>query len=156
MRRGRFNRFQRDTTTYRVTNPFKEEDKAMTNKARHGTGIGAWLLVICSLAGLVLATIAAFNDGNGIAHTPGSYLVFFTTALLVGGSLLMAFARTARRWLRGTIALLVLLDLLGTAFAAYLLEAYWLAGLMVAGLVAWLIHLFTATPPPHRRKEAIA
>ena len=127
----------------------------MTKKPRHGTNIGAWLLLICSLAGLVLAAIATFNDGNGIARTLGAYLVLSTTALLVAGALLLAFARNAPRWLRGIIALLVLLDLLGSAFAAYLLEAYWLTGFMLAGLVAWLIHLFTA-PTKQRRKEAAA
>lgn len=132
----------------------------MTKNPRHRNNIGAWLLLICALAGLVLAVIATFNDGNGIAQTPGAYLVFLTTALLVVGALLLALARNAPRWLRGIIALLVLLDLLGSAFAAYLLEAYWLAGFMVAGLVAWLIHLFTATPggraQPNRHKEAAA
>lgn len=124
----------------------------MTSKPQ-GTAYGAWLLLAISIVSLILAAVATFNAGNGIAYTPGTYLVLISTALMLLGSLLLTLARGLPRWLGGLLTLLLLLDLLGTGFAAYLLQTEWLLGCMGAGLVAWLVHLVAdpATGKRHRR-----
>ncbi|MHB0774888.1 hypothetical protein [Halomonas sp. WWR20] len=114
----------------------------MARQSRRGVAYGAWLLLVISIVGLIIAAINTFNEGNGIAYTPGTYLVLFTTAMLVVGSLLITFVRSMPRWLSGIIAFLLLLDLLGTGFAAYLLQSYILVAVMGVGLIAWLIHVF--------------
>ncbi|MEC9483768.1 MAG: hypothetical protein UMU75_10715 [Halomonas sp.] len=122
----------------------------MAKRSRRGTAYGAWLLLASSLAGLIMATIITFNKGNGIAYTPGTYLVMFSTSMLVLGSLLL-FIRRMPRWLSGLIIALLLIDLLGTALAAYLLMAYGLVALMAVVLVAWLFHVFV--DPAHGKSR---
>ncbi|MCE8018860.1 hypothetical protein HOP51_01830 [Halomonas sp. MCCC 1A11036] len=121
----------------------------MTSKPQ-GTAYGAWLLLATSLISLILAAAATFNEGNGIAYTPGTYLVLASTTLMLLGSLLLALARGMPRWLDGLLTFLLLLDLLGTAMAAYLLQAEWLLACMGVGLVAWLIHVI-ADPATGKR-----
>lgn len=123
----------------------------MTSKPQ-GTAYGAWLLLAISVIALILAAVATFNEGNGIAYTPGTYLVLISTALLLLGSLLLALARGMPRWLGGLVAFLILLDLLGTGLAAYLLQAEWLLGCMGVGLVAWLVHVI-ADPATGKRDQ---
>lgn len=131
----------------------------MTSKPQ-GTAYGAWLLLAISAIALILAAVATFNEGNGIAYTPGTYLVLISTALMLLGSLLLALARSMPRWLGGLLTFLLLLDLLGTGLAAYLLQAEWLLGAVGAGLVAWLIHVVAdpasgkRTPVMTQRQEA--
>lgn len=132
----------------------------MTSKAQ-GTAYGAWLLLAISIIALILAAVATFNEGNGIAYTPGTYLVLISTALMLVGSLLLTFARGMPRWLGGLIAFLLLLDLLGTGLAAYLLQAEWLLVSIGIGLVAWLVHAIAdpATgkrPNMKLRQEAVS
>ncbi|MCE8017447.1 hypothetical protein HOP62_15320 [Halomonas sp. MCCC 1A17488] len=123
----------------------------MTSKAR-GTAYGAWLLLAISAISLILAAVATFNEGNGIAHTPGTYLVLTSTALLLVGSLLLALWHGLPRWLGGLLTFLLLLDLLGTGLAAYLLQTEWLLGAVGVGLVAWLIHVI-ADPATGTRNQ---
>ncbi len=125
----------------------------MTSKPQ-GTAYGAWLLLAISIVALILATVATFNEGNGIAYTPGTYLVLVSTALLLAGSLLLTFARGMPRWLGGLLSFLLLLDLLGTGLAAYLLQTEWLLGCMGAGLVAWLVHV-VADPATGKRNRSM-
>lgn len=124
----------------------------MATTSHRGVAYGAWLLLAISLVSLVMAAIDTFSEGNGIAYTPGTYLVLFSTSMLVLGSLLITFMRGMPRWLSGIIAFLLLIDLLGTALAAYLLQSYVLVALMAVGLLAWLIHLF-ADPPSGRKSR---
>lgn len=112
----------------------------MARSSRRGTAYGVWLLLASSLAGLLVAAINTFSEGNGIAYTPGTYLVLFSTSMLVLGSLLLFMPRMPR-WLDGLISALLLIGLLGTAFAAYLLMAYVLIAIMAVVLLAWLIHV---------------
>lgn len=122
--------------------------------AKHTRGVayGAWLLLAVSIAAVIVAAINTFNVGNGISYTFGTYLVLFSTAMLVIGSLLITFVRSMSRGLSGFVSALLLIDLLGTGFASYLLEATILVWLMVAGLIAWLIHVF-ADPASGKRSH---
>lgn len=113
----------------------------MVHRERRAAPYGGWLLVAASLAGLVAAGIYTFVDGNGIAYTPGTYLVLISTMLLLGGAMILVFA-SGRGWLGGILAFLVLLDILGTGLAAYFLMAWVLLALMAVALIGWLVHVF--------------
>lgn len=105
---------------------------------------GAWLLVAASVLGCADAIINFFWTGNGIHGTEGAAMVIFTSTLLVLGAMLLT-VRGLWGWLRVVVDVLVVIDLLGTGFAAYLLEAWILLGLMAVGLIGWLIHIFAPT-----------
>ena len=102
---------------------------------------GAWLLCLAALVAVTVAVINAFNKGNGIAFTAGSYLVVVTSALLLVGAIALIWSTSLPRAAAVVFAILVLLDILGTGFAAWLLEAYVLFGAIVVAGVGWLIHV---------------
>lgn len=110
---------------------------------------GTWLLALASVAGLVASIVYFFWPGGGIEGTAGVVLVMGTVALMVLASLAMAIWPAMARWLRGVLLFLVLLDIVGTGFAAYMLEAWWIVGAMVVALIGWIIHL-AADPAPRR------
>ena len=105
------------------------------------TRYGSWILLASCVAALVTAAVGAFNEDNGIAHSGGAYLVLVSTALLLVGSLVLALYRSQPTWLTVILAALVFLDLVGTGFAAYFLEARVLIALIIFGLVGWLVYL---------------
>lgn len=113
----------------------------MASEPRRAFPFGIWLLCIAALAALAIAAVDTFNAGNGIAFTPGAYLALVSTALLLVGALVLAFGAALPRWIVVVFAILTLLDILGTAFAAHLLEAGLLRALMGAAAIAWLIHV---------------
>ena len=129
----------------------------MVERARRKAPWGTWIMLASALAGLLSAAIYTFNSGNGIAFTPGTYLVLGSTFLLFSASLVIAFGPGVSRGLRGTLLVLMLLDFLGTATAAWFLMAWFLVAFMVVGLVGWLIHLVAdRRPAPHAHHEAYA
>lgn len=101
-------------------------------------GWSGWSLIALAVAGLAVAAFYTLDAGNGIAYTPGTYLVLGSTALLMLGVLLLISPYGARGPLRKVLICLILLDLLGTGFAAYLLEAWALLAITAMGLLAWL------------------
>lgn len=110
---------------------------------------GTWLLALASVVGLVASSMYFFSPGDGIAGTAGVILVMVTLALMVLASLAMAIWPAMARWLRGLLLFLILLDIVGTGFAGYMLEAWWIVGAMAVALVAWIIHV-AADPAPRR------
>jgi len=115
---------------------------------------GTWLLDLASVVGLG-ASIAYFLwPGDGIAGTPGVILVMVTLALMVLASLALSIWPAMARWLRGVLLFLILLDIVGTGFAGYMLEAWWIVGAMAVALIAWIVHV--AADPAPRRITAIA
>ncbi|MGY3428696.1 heme A synthase [Bradyrhizobium sp. USDA 3051] len=115
----------------------------MVRTSARPTSYGLWVLLSSSLAGCIVAGIATFDQGNGIAHSGGAYLVLVTTLLLAAASLFLALYQHKRKWLRVVLAVLVLFDLLGTAFAAYFLETPILVGSMALGLVGWIVYILS-------------
>ncbi len=109
---------------------------------------GVWLLTLASLAGLALSIFNYFWTGNGIHGTPGALLAVISSALMVLATIALMLWPDMPRWLHITLVVLIALDLAGTAFAAYMLDAYWVVGAMAAALVGWVLHL-TADPSPH-------
>ncbi len=122
---------------------------------------GAWLIAVSAAAGLIASLIYHFSPGDGIAFTPGTLLVIISTALLLAASLVMATG-IWRHWLLDEFLLVAtFLDILGTVFAAWLLEAHWLLGLMVLAAVGWIVQFafggrlaVTAGDAPRHLQEA--
>ncbi len=108
---------------------------------------GAWLLGLCAAVGLVLSAYYYLSPGNGIHGTPGTLLVTVSTALLVAAALAL-WAETGA--IRIVLLVAALLDILGTAFAAYMLDAYILLALIAGALVGWFLCLGLA---PHGRRS---
>lgn len=127
----------------------------MASETRRAFPVGVWLLCLAALAALAIAAFNTFNSGNGIAYTPGAYLVLASTALLLVGALVLAFGARLPRWIVVVFAVLTLLDILGTAFAAWLLEAGLLLALTGAAGIGWLIHV-VLDPVRDRRPRAPA
>ena len=103
------------------------------------TAYGGWILVASSAAGLALSVFNYFED-IGIGGTAGALLVIVSTALLLAASLFTLFVPAAR-WLLVTLDVLILLGILGTALAAYFLEAGLLLFFMALALVGWFAAL---------------
>ena len=107
---------------------------------------GAWLIAASSAAGLLASLIYYFWRGDGIAYTPGALLVIISTGLLLAASLVMA-TRVFPHWLLSEfLTVATCLDILGTAFAAWLLEAHWLLAMMALSAVGWIIHIAFDAP----------
>jgi quinoprotein glucose dehydrogenase len=99
-----------------------------------------WLLVAAAVLGLAISIFDFLYTGNGIHGTVGVGIVIGSTVLMVAASAAIALG-WASGWVRGVLAALILLDILGTGFAAYMLEDYVLVGVMGLALLAWLFLL---------------
>ncbi len=118
----------------------------MPSSSSH-TAYGGWLMITAAFVSVIVAAVYAFSVGNGIALTLGTYLVLGSSVGLLVLSMLLA-ATGMGRGLRGLVLALALIDILGTALAAYFLLATWLVVLMAIALVGWLVHLLV-DPPLH-------
>jgi len=96
-----------------------------------------WLLVAASALCLVVSLIEYFMPENGIDGSLGALVVVGSTALM-----LAAAAAVWLGYLRKTLLFLVLLDILGTGLAAYMLDADVLIAVVALALIAWLIGVF--------------
>ncbi len=88
-----------------------------------------------------------FWTGNGIHGSEGALLVVVSTLLLTLAAGVIAWNRV-RGWLRNLLEVLIVLDFLGTAAAAYLLEAWILLALVVLAFIAWIAHMVRPAPAP--------
>jgi len=105
-------------------------------------------IVAVAILGFLAFLDSLFNyfwTGNGIHGTEGALLVVISTFLLCVAAVLIA-ARWIKGWVGGLFEALIALDLLGTAFAAYLLEAWILLALVSLSAIAWLVHIFRPSP----------
>ncbi len=114
-----------------------------------GASYGIWILLSGALIGLAEAIFDYFYSGNGIHGTAGVVLVIVATALMVLAAGALTLWPAMSRWVRGVLLFLILLDIAGTGFAAYMLEAWWLVGAMALALVGWVVH-FAADPAPRQ------
>jgi hypothetical protein len=101
--------------------------------------VGLWLLIVATALGLIDAIFQYFWTGNGIHGTEGVLLVIVSTLLQLIAALV--FLAGVRGWVRTVLEVLVFLDLIGTAAAAYLLEDYILLGLTILAAIGWLLQL---------------
>lgn len=94
-------------------------------------------LLVASL-GFVDSLFNYFWPGNGIHGSAGALLVVISTLLMAATLALLAWLRIPRG-LAIALQVLLVLDFLGTGFAAYLLEAWILCGLDLLAGIAWLL-----------------
>ncbi len=104
-------------------------------------GYGIWIVLLGALIGLAEAIFDYFYTGNGIHGTAGVLLVIFSVALMFLAAGALALWPAMPRWLRGTLLFLIVLDIFGSGFASYMLEAWWQVGAMALALVGWIVHL---------------
>ncbi len=114
----------------------------MLEKPHSRLKIAAWCLIVLSGIGVVFAAVDYFAPNNGISYTSGALLVLVSTLLIFGASLVVHLVRHGMAWLNAILNVLLCLGLLGTAFAAYMLDAFWLTTLMLLALLAWAASLF--------------
>jgi hypothetical protein len=106
---------------------------------------GAWIITLAALVGCAVAIYNYNAADNGISSTPGAMLVIYSTiALIVAGFILGR--DMGGRVLHVMLATLALLAILGTGFAAWLLESNVLMVLMAISLFGWLVRLFRSRP----------
>lgn len=108
-----------------------------------------WLLAAVSTLGLAVSVFNYFWTGTGIHGSLGALIVIGSTLLMAIASAAIAVG-FARGWVRSVLAVLIVLDILGTGFAAYMLEAQILFGLMILALIAWLFSAFSDRRPSGR------
>jgi quinoprotein glucose dehydrogenase len=102
--------------------------------------LGARILLVAAAGGLAIAIFDYFWHDNGIHGTPGALLVVISSALMAAASSALLFAAMGRG-LRATLIVLIALDIIGTGFASYMLEADWLLAAMAVALIGWILHL---------------
>lgn len=103
---------------------------------------GAWIVLAAAGLGLIVALAGYLLPGNGIDHTEGALLVVGSTALMLVAGLAVFATSWAPPVVRTVLNWLIALDILCTAFAAYMLESSVLAVLMIVAFVAWLVAEF--------------
>ena len=108
-----------------------------------------WMLAAVSTVALAVSVFNYFWTGNGIHGSLGALIVIGSTLLMAIASAAIAVGFASGR-LRSVLAVLILLDILGTGFAAYMLEAQILLGLMILALIAWLFSAFSDRRPSRR------
>jgi hypothetical protein len=111
----------------------------LINDVKGRRSFGALLLALAAAAGTALA-IYAFVASEGVSHTQGAAAVIGSDVMLVA-ALLIAGIPGIPRFLRGIILLLLLIDIVATAIAAWFLELWVLVAFMAVALVGWLAHV---------------
>jgi hypothetical protein len=107
--------------------------------AKAKRGWGGFLIL---LAGLLGAAVAWYDYGaasTGIDHSGGVMLVLATSLLMVLGALVVLVLGSGV--IAGIFMVLVLLDILGTGFAGYMLESNLIMGAMIIAAIGWLIRV---------------
>ena len=108
---------------------------------------GVQILIVAAAASLVLSVFNYFWTDNGIHGSAGALLVVISSLLMLFAAAALLFAGGMSRRLRGTLVVLILFDIVGTALAAYMLEAYWLIAAMAAALVGSIVGLVSDRAP---------
>ena len=103
-----------------------------------------WLLPVAAVLALAIAIFEYFWTGNGIHGTPGALLVVISSAALLLFAAWLALRPATPRWLRVVLHAGVVVDIAGTALAAYLLHAAWLVGAMALALIGWIVSIVPA------------
>lgn len=104
-----------------------------------------WLLAASALLGLIASVVNFLLPENGIDGSLGVGVVIAAMALMVLAAAATA-AGYARGGLRALLLVLILLDILGSGFAAYMLDSGVLMTIMALSLLAWLSAIFAGGP----------
>lgn len=103
--------------------------------------IGTWLLVVAAAIAVAVSMFDYLWTGNGIHGTPGALLVALSTGAMLVAAAAIALIPGLPRWLRGLLLVLIALDVVGTAFAAYMLEANVLVAATGLAAIGWIARL---------------
>ena len=98
-------------------------------------GQGTRVMAVAAVLGAFVAVFNYYSPDNGIDGTGGALLVIGTTLLIAALAVLLGRPGSGRALLAG----LCLILLLGTAFAAWLLNSPTLVALMAVATVGWLL-----------------
>lgn len=107
----------------------------MLRRSRRGSAAVA-------LAGLIGAAVAGWSyvtPSTGIDHSIGVLIALGACLLLVVGALVVAVL--GRGFIAGLFIILVLLDILGTGLAGYMLQSIGIAAAMLLAAAGWLLWL---------------
>jgi len=126
----------------------------MSVSPKRRTGVD--ILVLAGAAALGISIFNYFRTDNGIHGSAGALLVIISSFLMVISAAALALAAEMNPALRGALVVLILLDILGTGLAAYMLEENWLVGAMAVALMGWVVRLVSnRTPGDARVRGAI-
>lgn len=115
----------------------------------------AGLIALGAAAGLILSLIAYTSRSSGINGTGGALLVIASSTAILLAALAIAIWPKMRGWLRGTLLFLLLLGIIGTGLAAYLLESNGLLLAMAVCLVGWLLTIMQRAAPATRSTRTV-
>lgn len=106
--------------------------------------VGIGIMFLFSVIGFILSLFNFFLSSSPISYTGGAELVTLTTFIIALLSVLIYFFRhDNHRWIRIGVNTLIILLLLGTLLASYLLESgLLLISLLLVG-VGWFIQVST-------------
>ena len=111
---------------------------------RRSADSAIWLVAGLSLLAFLDSIFNYVWTGNGIHGSEGALLVVVSTLLMLIAAVLIAM-RWIGGWVRSVFEVLIALDFVGTAMAAYLLEAWILLVLVVLAFLCWVAHLVRPT-----------
>jgi hypothetical protein len=103
---------------------------------------GAWLLTGAAAIGFIIALVDYLFRGSGIDHTGGALLVTGSSLILTLLGLALARAAASGRALHRLLLVLSMVDILGTAVAAWFLHAWGLLAFMVLAFMGWVLLSF--------------
>ncbi|CAN5468807.1 hypothetical protein BH11PSE4_BH11PSE4_14070 [soil metagenome] len=98
------------------------------------------LLPAAALAALAIALFNYFWTGNGIHGSAGALLVVISSGLIAAAAIALV-STSVSALLSATLMTLLALGIIGTAVAAYMLEANVLVGTMALGAIGWIAML---------------
>jgi hypothetical protein len=121
------------------------------SRAASATG----LIALGGAAGLIISLIAYTSRASGIDGTGGALLVILSSVAILLAALALTMWDTRQNWWTGLLYFLLILGILGTAFAAYLLNSHLLLLAMAVSLIGWLIATaIRRDHPPHPPRSA--
>ena len=100
-------------------------------------GVGA-VIALSALLGALISIYKYFSEASGIAQTPGALLVIITSVLIAILGWMLSRPAAKSTALRRFLLAVSLILIVGTCFAAYLLESYALALLMLVCFFGWI------------------
>ncbi|WP_147272234.1 hypothetical protein [Phyllobacterium salinisoli] len=115
----------------------------------------AGVIALGAAAGLIISLIAYTTRSSGINGTGGALLVIASSTAILLAALALVIWTSMRGWLPGTLIFLLILGILGTAFAAYLLDSAWLLVAMAVCLVGWFLTVGARRAPVVRSVRSV-
>ncbi len=103
---------------------------------------GALLMGLAAIAALALCIYNYMTPFTGIDGTAGALLVIASTALLVLFALALWMSHGGGQALHVFLLAASIADIVGTAFAGWMLESHALVALMAVCFIGWLMAAF--------------